>query len=90
MEILYILLVLLIAARLFTLSPRESLSIGFAMNARGAVELVGADVALRVGLFSHHDPIPPKVGNLFSALASMAVVTTLMTPAVLRVMSRKE
>lgn len=47
-----------IPALLFGLSPRESLAVGVGMSARGAVELVVADLALRAGLFSL--PSPPR------------------------------
>ena len=56
-----------LGARLGGLSPRQALAIGMAMNARGAVEMVLASVALDAGLI---DP------RLFVALVSMAVVTT--------------
>ena len=58
--------------------------IGVAMSARGAVELIIADIALRAGLFSKPDPTPPEVASLFSAIVIMAVVTTVATPIVLR------
>lgn len=65
------------------LSPRESIAVGTAMNARGAVELVIADIALRNGLFDapQDDPV---VAHLYSAVVMMAVVTTLVTPPALR------
>jgi len=64
------------------LSAREAGAIGVGMSARGAVELVVADVALRAGLFAEpaDDPI---VGNLFSAVVVMAIVTTLAPSALL-------
>ncbi|MEJ8566071.1 cation:proton antiporter [Elongatibacter sediminis] len=73
-----------IAARLAGFSGRESLAIGSAMNARGAVEIIIADIALRAGLFQHPDPPPPAIDYLFSAIVIMAIVTTLMTPLSLR------
>lgn len=73
-----------IAARLAGFSSRSSLAIGSAMNARGAVEIIIADVALRAGLFSHPSPPPPAIDYLFSAIVIMAIVTTLMTPLSLR------
>jgi Kef-type K+ transport system membrane component KefB len=54
--------------------------VGTAMSARGAVELIIADIALRAGLFDHPAPIPPLVANLFSTVVIMAVVTTIVTP----------
>ncbi len=71
-------------ARLLGFSNRESLAIGAGMNARGAVELIVADIALRAGLFSLPQPAPPEVDYLFSAVVIMAVVTTLLTPPVLK------
>lgn len=73
-----------IPARWTGLSKRESLAVGFGMNARGAVELVIADIALRAGLFSLPDPPPPLVAHLFSAIVTMAIVTTLVAPITLR------
>ncbi len=61
-----------------------ALAIGVAMSARGAVELIIADIALRGGVFSTPDPAPPIVANLFSAVVIVAVVTTLATPILLR------
>jgi Kef-type K+ transport system membrane component KefB len=72
------------SALAFGFSARESLAIGSAMNARGAVELIVADIALRAGLFSLPDPPDPVVQNLFSAVVIMAVITTLATPAALK------
>jgi Kef-type K+ transport system membrane component KefB len=63
--------------------------IGIAMSARGYVELIIADIALRAGLFSYPDPDPAIVMNLFSAIVIMAVVTTLLTPIGLRLVISK-
>lgn len=65
-------------------SWRDSLALGLCMNARGAVGLIVADIALRQGLFDHPQPVPPVVANLFSAVVLMAVVTTLAAPLGLR------
>lgn len=65
-------------------TPRRSLAIGSAMNARGAVEIIIADIALRAGLFDHPEPTPPAVEYLFSAVVIMAIVTTLASPFALR------
>jgi len=65
-------------------SRRESLGIGVGMSARGAVELVIADIALRAGLFTQPDPTPPVVAYLFSAVVIMALATTLVAPLLLR------
>jgi len=70
-------------------TKRESVAVGVAMNARGAVELIIAGIALRAGLFETPDPAPPVVANLFSAVVLMAVVTTLAAPVALeRVLGR--
>lgn len=63
---------------------RNALAVGVAMNARGAVELIIAGVALRAGLFERPTPPPPVVANLFSAVVLMAVFTTLVTPIALK------
>jgi Kef-type K+ transport system membrane component KefB len=65
-------------------SSSESAAIGFAMNARGAVELVIAGIALRAGLFEHPDPAPPIVAHMFSTVVIMAIVTTLLAPIALK------
>lgn len=56
--------------------------VGASMSARGAVELVIADIALRAGLFDRPSPAPPIVANLFSAVVIMAIATTIVTPVV--------
>ncbi|PLX87291.1 MAG: cation:proton antiporter, partial [Desulfuromonas sp.] len=43
-----------------------------------------ADIALRAGIFSAPVPVPPSINYLFSAVVIMAIVTTLMTPPVLK------
>jgi Kef-type K+ transport system membrane component KefB len=65
-------------------SKKDATAVGMAMSGRGAVELIIADIALRGGVFSVPDPPPVIVANLFSAVVIVAVVTTLVTPIVLR------
>jgi Kef-type K+ transport system membrane component KefB len=65
-------------------SKRESLLVGVGMSGRGAVELVIAGVALEAGLFLQPDPPGAIVQSLFSAIVIMAIVTTVVTPIVLR------
>jgi Kef-type K+ transport system membrane component KefB len=67
-------------------SPRESLAVGTAMSARGAVELIVAGIALRAGLFLQPDPPPPVIEYMFSAIVIVAIVTTLAVPVLLRPM----
>jgi Kef-type K+ transport system membrane component KefB len=71
------------------LTTRDSLGVGFGMSARGAVELIVADVALRAGLFQVPDPPPPIVAQLFSATVIMAVLTSLVAPIAIRFLWRK-
>jgi len=73
-----------LTARMTGFPMRESMSIGAAMNARGAVEIIIADIALRAGLFDHPEPTPPAIEYLFSAVVIMAIVTTLTSPIALR------
>jgi len=69
-----------IPARLSGMDARDSLAVGIGMNARGAVELIVADVALRAGLFSVPDPPGAIVASLYSAIVITAITTTLFTP----------
>jgi len=57
-----------IGGRLGLLSNRESLAVGFGINARGAMEIVLGLVALQAGLISD---------EIFVALTIMAIVTSL-------------
>ncbi|MBW1839706.1 MAG: cation:proton antiporter [Deltaproteobacteria bacterium] len=61
-----------VPARLSGLKPRESLAVSFGMNARGAVELVIAGIALQSALIGQ---------ELFSIIVVMALVTTIIAPA---------
>ena len=66
------------------LSNRESLMVGIGMGGRGAVELIVAGVALEAGLFLQPSPPPPIVESLYSSIVVMALVTTLVTPILLK------
>ena len=79
-----------VPARLGGFSWRESMGIGTAMSARGAVELVIAGIALQAGLFQVPDPQPPVVEHLFSAIVIVAIVTTVAVPVGLRAIFRDE
>lgn len=72
------------AARIFGFSAQDSTAIGIGMSPRGAVELVIAGIALKAGLFETGDAPSSIVDNLFSAVVIMAVVTTVVSPIVLR------
>jgi Kef-type K+ transport system membrane component KefB len=71
-----------VAARLAGLEPREAWAIGFAMNARGAMEIILGLAAFEASLIS---PV------FFVALVVMALVTSLMSgPAVRRLVLAPE
>ena len=73
-----------LAARFVGLSPQESAAVGVGMSARGAVELVIADIALEAGLFDVGLETTPVITHMFSAVVIMAVITTLVTPVLLK------
>lgn len=73
-----------LAARCFGFSRYDAAVIGVAMNARGAVELVIADIAFHAGVFDYPSPRPPIVEHLFSAVVIRAIATTLITSPLLR------
>jgi Kef-type K+ transport system membrane component KefB len=69
-----------LGARLGGMPPGRALAVGFAMNARGAMEVILATVALQEGLIDQ---------RIFVALVFMAIVTSLMSgPAIKRLVSR--
>ncbi len=53
----------------------EAIAVGSAMNARGSTEVIVATIGLSMGILSH---------NLFTMIVTMAVVTTLIMPPMLR------
>ena len=75
---------------LFHRDPAGAAAVGSAMSARGAVELIIADIALQAGLFGKPSPVPPIVANLFSAVVIMAIVTTIVTPIVVNFVLRRD
>lgn len=76
-----------LAARWAGFDTREAASVGIAMNARGAVELVILQIALDAGLFNADGGADPFVANMFSALVLMSAVTTLAAPILLRLLN---
>ena len=73
-----------VAARAFGLPGREAAAVGVGMSARGAVELVIADIALEAGMFAPPGVTAPVLTHLFSAVVIMAIVTTVATPLLLK------
>ena len=65
-------------------SRREATVVGIGMSARGSVELVVLGIALEAGLF----PLPGEdgsiAGHLYSALILTGVITTMLSPTLLR------
>jgi Kef-type K+ transport system membrane component KefB/nucleotide-binding universal stress UspA family protein len=57
------------------LNPRESLALASGMNARGSTEVVIATIGLSIGVLSQ---------NLFTMIVTMAIVTTMAMPPMLR------
>lgn len=69
-----------LGARLSGMDARESLALGFALNARGSMEIILGLVALQVGLITE---------PLFVALVVMALATSLLSaPAIARCLGR--
>ena len=66
-----------LVARFFGKSRRQSAIIGFAMNGRGAVELILASIGLSYGIITE---------EIFSILVFMAFFTTFITPIVLKLL----
>jgi Kef-type K+ transport system membrane component KefB len=63
------------AARLSSLPQHEALGVAVIMNARGVMEMVVASIAYRAGLVD---------ATLFSALLVMGIITTMLTPLMLK------
>ncbi len=66
------------------LSRTESAAVGVGMSARGAVELVLAEIALEAGVLTLPGVVSPVLANLFSAVVIVAIVTTIATPILLK------
>ena len=73
-----------LAAYAFGMSRVDAAAVGIGMSARGAVELVIADIALEAGIFSLPGIDSPVLANLFSAVVIMAILTTVATPVLLK------
>lgn len=70
-----------IGARIGRMPPKDSLAVGFAMNARGAMEMILASVALDFGLIDQ---------RIFVALVTMALVTSIMSGPLLQWLLKRE
>lgn len=69
-------------AKLAGFPKRHAWAIGFALNARGAMEIVLATLAMQAGLINE---------RLFVALVTMAIVTSLLAgPAIQRILKRRK
>ena len=64
-----------LGGKLGGLSGAESLALGCAMNARGSTEVIVASIGLSVGVLTK---------NLFTLIVTMAIITTMAMPAMLR------
>ncbi len=64
-----------LGGRLGGLTMRESLALGCGMNARGSTEVIVATIGLSMGALSQ---------NLFTVIVTMAVLTTMAMPPMLR------
>ncbi|MEZ5489270.1 MAG: cation:proton antiporter [Gammaproteobacteria bacterium] len=69
-----------IPARLLGFRSRDGWAIGLGMNARGAVGLIIAGIALDSGLFITKGVPSPVVENLFSAIVIVVILTTIVAP----------
>jgi Kef-type K+ transport system membrane component KefB len=64
-----------VVGRLQRMSSHDAWGVGIVMNARGVMELVVASIALRAGLVDR---------EVFSALLIIGLVTTVLTPLMLK------
>ena len=64
-----------IGGRIAGMSLKEATAVGCAMNARGSTEVIVASIGLSMNILSH---------NLFTMIVTMAVITTLAMPPMLR------
>jgi Kef-type K+ transport system membrane component KefB len=73
-----------LAARGLGLPGREAMAVGVGMNARGAVELVIAGIVADSQLLRQPVPVPAELEYAYSAVIVVAVLTTLVSPVLLR------
>jgi Kef-type K+ transport system membrane component KefB/nucleotide-binding universal stress UspA family protein len=64
-----------VGARIGRLSWREGIALGCAMNARGSTEVIVASIGLSMGALTQ---------NLYTMIVTMAVITTMAMPPMLR------
>ncbi|MBF0102190.1 MAG: cation:proton antiporter [Desulfobacterales bacterium] len=69
-----------LGARWGGMSPRESWAVGFAMNSRGAMEIILGLLALKAGIIRN---------RLFVALVIMAIITSMISGPVMRCILRQ-
>jgi len=69
-----------LGGRLAGMHIKESIAVGSAMNARGSTEVIVASIGLSMNILSH---------NLFTMIVTMAVLTTLAMPTMLRAALRR-
>ena len=67
----------------FDLTPRQALSVGVGLNARGAVEFIFVSIAFQAGLFTASGSQNGVTESLYTALITVGVVTTLAVPILL-------
>lgn len=69
-------------------NPRDAIAIGIGMSGRGAMELFVVSIAYESGLFSIGNGDHPILANMYSALVLTAIITTALTPLLLRLALR--
>ncbi len=63
---------------------RDASAIGIGMSGRGAIELLVVSIAFQSGIFTTANGHHPVLANLYSALVLTAIITTALTPVLLR------
>ncbi|MCK5167164.1 MAG: cation:proton antiporter, partial [Rhodospirillaceae bacterium] len=67
---------------------RDAAAIGVGMSGRGAIELFIVSIAYQAGVFNLGNGHHPILANLYSALILTAIITTALTPVLLRLALR--